>query len=353
MTGAEEPVRIRAESAYPGLAPSARVRVEGFRPHLLQHGVDLRFMPLLRPGEYEVIARPGGGVAKALTLVRTAARAARARPDDGAPLLIHRLRALTPVPATDPPSRLDFYDFDDALYLGSIAAANDRFGWVKREAKRWRTYVRRARVVIAGNDHLADQAAKHASRVVVIPSCVEPAAQPLRQHAEHDPIVVGWIGSPSTTGYLGPVLAALGRLNRDRIRCRLVLVGAAGVTEAPWIERRPWALEREAADLASFDIGVMPLPDTPWAQGKCGYKLLQYFAAGVPAVASPVGVNVRMVGDRRGLLARDVDGWVRGIAELADDVERRRELGESARAFVEEHYSYARWAPELARVLRE
>jgi glycosyltransferase involved in cell wall biosynthesis len=353
VTGVDAPQPVRAESAYPVIAPSARVRIEAFRPYLLEHGVDLSFRGLLDAAEYDAVVSPGAPLAKAATLTRSALRAARRGSDGHAPLLIHRLRALTPVPRVDPPARLDFYDFDDALYLGSTSAANDRFGWVKREAQRWHAYVTRARVVIAGNDHLAEQASRHASRVVVIPSCVEPAVQPMRKHVARDPVVVGWIGSASTAAYLTPVLSALERLNADRMRCRLVLVGAGGHFDAPWIEQRPWALEREVVDLASFDIGVMPLPDTAWARGKCGYKLLRYFAAGVPAVASPVGVNPGMVGDDRGLLARTVEEWSRALAELAADPDRRRDLGACARDFVERDYSYERWAPELAGLLRE
>jgi glycosyltransferase involved in cell wall biosynthesis len=143
-----------------------------------------------------------------------------------------------------------------------------------------------------------------------------------------------------------PVFAALGS------RVKLVVVGADTGVRAPWIEHRPWSLEREPHELAEFDIGIMPLPDTEWAKGKCGYKLLQYFSASVPAIASPVGVATEFVGSERGLLASTPEEWRSTLARLVNDAEERRERGVAARAFVERDYSYRRWAPELAELLR-
>ena len=96
----------------------------------------------------------------------------------------------------------------------------------------------------------------------------------------------------------------------------------------------------------------MPLPDDEWTRGKCGYKLLQYFAAGVPAVASPVGVNRAIVGEERGMLASSNDDWFKALEMLVRDAQARREMGSNARQFVEAKYSYERWAPELAGMLK-
>ena len=142
------------------------------------------------------------------------------------------------------------------------------------------------------------------------------------------------------------------QLNRNRLRAILVLVGADPTIRAPWIEHRPWSLVTENNDLASFDIGIMPLPDTEWARGKCGYKVLQYFAAGVPAVASPVGVTPELIGQDRGMLAASPEDWRVALEQLIADAEERGQRGAAARQFAERHYSYQRWAPELARLLR-
>ena len=128
-------------------------------------------------------------------------------------------------------------------------------------------------------------------------------------------------------------------------------MGGDSRLRARWLEHRPWSLATQNTHLASFDIGIMPLPNTDWARGKCGYKLLQYFAAGVPAVASPVGVGNELVGRERGLLATDGGEWRAALEALITDAEARRQMGINARAFVEANYSYQRWAPELASML--
>jgi glycosyltransferase involved in cell wall biosynthesis len=148
------------------------------------------------------------------------------------------------------------------------------------------------------------------------------------------------------------MLPIFARINQDLVRAKLVLVGANPQLTAPWIEHRRWSMATEADDLASFDIGIMPLPDTDWARGKCGYKILQYSAAGVPAIASPVGVAADFVADGRGLAASTADEWRAALEQLIADPVQRRERGAAARKFAERDYSYQRWAPELAGLLR-
>jgi glycosyltransferase involved in cell wall biosynthesis len=351
-------LRVTAETAYPASAASARVRLAAFAPHLLGHGVDLRYRPTLTDVEYRTISSAGGPALKALALSRAAARmiGSNVTASRDRALLIHRLRFLTPVPGFEPAMRLGAYDFDDALYLGSILPQNQGFGWLKREAAHWRAYVRRARLVIAGNAHLAARALEHARRVEVVPSCVDPAAQRIRAHGEREVVTIGWIGSRSTSDDLRVVLPVVDRLIQRGLRARLVLIGAGQLGfAAPWLEQRPWSRASEADELATLDIGIMPLPDNEWTRGKCGYKLLQYFSAGVPAVASPVGVNKQIVGGERerGLLAGTPDEWFSALEELVRDHGARGEMGTAARGFVEREFSYQRWAPELARLLRE
>ena len=104
--------------------------------------------------------------------------------------------------------------------------------------------------------------------------------------------------------------------------------------------QRPWSEATEAAEIARCDLGVMPLPDSEWARGKCALKLLQYMAAGVPVVASPVGVNADIVcHGENGLLAADGAGWEAAFRQLADDVPARTRIGEAGRATVEAGFS--------------
>lgn len=346
------PLRILGQTAYPRTAASARVRVANYVPFLADRGLELEFSPTLSAEEYRLLSSGVSPAKKAGAILRSAARAALERPPHDV-LLVHRLRLLSPFPGVDPPRRLDAYDLDDALFLGSPAEINRRFQWAKQEARRCVACLRRARLVIAGNAFLAGHARQHATRVEVIPTCVDPQRQPVRRHGPREVVTVGWIGSHTTVGYLAPVLPVMATLNRARLAARLVVVGGDTGWRESWIEHRPWSLEAEPDVLASFDVGLMPMPDTDWARGKCGYKILQYFSAGVPAIASPVGVAAELVGGgERGLPASSAKEWRVALKRLIGDAEERRERGAAARAFVEREYSYARWTPRLAELLR-
>lgn len=343
---------IAVDSAYPTITPGSRVRVVDFAPYLAAQGVDMDFRPTLTDDEYSLVTSGASPVRKARVLAGAASRLVRNRKFDPESLsFIHRLRFLLPLPGVDPPRKLDVYDFDDALFVGSIGSENHGFGKIKREAERWQSYVGRARLVIAGNAYLADRAREHAERVEVVPTCVDPSIQPLREHRDQEIVRIGWIGSRSTAAYLKHCLPMLDKLNRNGQRVELVLVGAGTPFDATWITSLPWTLESEKKILASLDIGIMPLPDDEWTRGKCGYKLLQYFAAGVPAVASPVGVNAGIVGAERGVLASTETEWLAALELLVGDTQARAQMGANARRFVEAQYSYEHWAPQLAGML--
>jgi glycosyltransferase involved in cell wall biosynthesis len=343
---------VVAQTAYPQRAASARVRLAGFAPFLGRLGVKLDYRPTLTDAQYAVVAEGRRAWPKVRPLAASMALAAR-RPaaDPESLLLVHRLRSLLPVPGVEFSPRIDVYDFDDALFaLSGGTGLGTRV--IKGEARRWARYVASAGLVIAGNDYLASAARKQARQVEVVPSCVDPGRYPVHEHRDGSAVTIGWVGSRTTSRYLDRVLPAIERLNRGELRARLLVVGGERLPGARWLEQRPWSLEREAADLAEFDMGVLPLPDNPWTRGKCGYKALQYLAAGIPVIASPVGVNARLVGADRGVLTGSEDGWYAALQQLSADAATRRQMGEAGRRFVETEYSYQRWAPELAAMLR-
>jgi glycosyltransferase involved in cell wall biosynthesis len=247
---------------------------------------------------------------------------------------------------------LDVYDFDDALFHGSISGENKAFSSLKRESGRCEAHLRSATLVLAGNEYLASYAMHRARHVEIVPSCVDPSVQPLRRHTDVDILTVGWLGSRSTAPYLQHIIPVFRAINRGGIRMKLVIVGAPRFPTEPWLEQHPWRLDTEAQMLASFDVGIMPLPDEPWARGKCGYKLVQYYAAGVPAIASPVGVNKALLRRGDGFAATSRIEWRSALEALCEDSVARRQAGLAGRALVEAEYSYQRWAPELAAMLR-
>jgi glycosyltransferase involved in cell wall biosynthesis len=214
---------------------------------------------------------------------------------------------------------------------------------------------RHARLVVAGSPHLADWArAAGARAVLMLPTVIDldryPAAAPPPPVPAARPFTVGWMGTPATRPYLDLAAGALRRLGGA---VRLEVVGAEGV-EIPGVDVtcRPWREAEEAAVLAGFDAGIMPLPDGPWERGKCGYKLIQYMAAGRPVVASPVGVNSDIVADGvNGFLAADEDGWVAALSRLAADPGRCAAMGAAGRRTVEERYCLQVTAPRLVAAL--
>ncbi len=353
MTWLRSPeVLVSAETAYPDVAPAPRVRIVEMGAHLRRFGVHIDFQPSLTNSEYGRIAAAGLSLGKVTALTRGALRSSMmTRRSGGMLTLVHRLRSLIPTPNDDAP--LDIYDFDDALYLRSPLQRDARFGGFKREAFRSIRYMRGARLVLAGNRVLADVARKHASRVEIVPSCVDPNLQETRAHRDHDVLTLGWIGSPTTSEYLQPVLDVIASLQHHRRPIRLTLMGATRSWQAPWIEHRRWSVEAERRMLTEIDIGLMPLPDDPWARGKCGYKLLRYFSASLPTIVSPVGVASDFIADGRGLTARSAADWAGAIQELGGDVALRKRIGNEARGFVEREYSYDVWAPRVAGLFRD
>ena len=116
----------------------------------------------------------------------------------------------------------------------------------------------------------------------------------------------------------------------------------------------PWNPHTEVAEMAHFDVGIMPLRDDEWSRYKCGLKLLQYMALGIPGVASPVGVNAEIIQPGiNGFLAADDDAWVSGLHALLADAPRREQMGAAARRTVEEKYSLDVNVPRLAAALEE
>jgi glycosyltransferase involved in cell wall biosynthesis len=295
----------------------------------------------------------GSPLQKLVIVARCARRVASQRPTASGELsMVHRLLSLVPIPGRDPASNVDVYDVDDALFVGSISAGNAAYRFLKRERERCDAYLSRARLVLAGNSYLAGYASRSASRVEVLPSCVDPSTQPVRAHRDVEVLTVGWLGSASTSVYLDAVIGVFESINRGAVRMKLVTVGASPLPSSPWLEQRAWSLATETTMLARFDVGIMPMPDDPWTRGKCGYKLLRYFSAGVPALGSPVGVNRALLAGGSGIAVETPAQWKAGLEEYASDWRVRQQAGASARRFVKAQYSYQRWAPELAAMLR-
>ena len=237
------------------------------------------------------------------------------------------------------------FDFDDAIMFRD--SAGRRFdSWQRR--RRLARMLRGADAVIAGNAYLAAWARRVGVDAHVIPTAVDLAPYPTTPPAGAAP-VVGWIGTRSTVMYLHAVTPALARLAARHADLRVEVV-SDGHFAAPGLPltNAPWSLAGEVEALRRFQVGIMPLPDDPWTRGKCGVKLLQYFAAGLPVVCSPVGANRDIVADGvNGYFAADVDTWVARLEALLADAALRRRLGAHGRDTVVRRFSLDIMLPRL------
>jgi glycosyltransferase involved in cell wall biosynthesis len=164
---------------------------------------------------------------------------------------------------------------------------------------------------------------------------------------------IGWIGLPYNFEYLNLIRDALRRMQAQlQMRFR-VISSHPPVLPGVNVEFRRWSLDTEVEDLQDCQLGVMPLFDDRWARGKCGLKLLQYMAMGIPVVASPVGVNKEIISDgTNGFWATSEEEWFKRLMQLCQDSPLRATMGRAGRQTVVEQYSLETWAPRLGTLYR-
>jgi glycosyltransferase involved in cell wall biosynthesis len=238
-------------------------------------------------------------------------------------------------------SRRRIFDVDDAIYVRKprrLGEAADDSPWRKRK---FAATCRWVDVVAAGNDVLAGVARASARSITILPTSIDTAVyRPTTATSADQPTIV-WIGSPENLVYLEMIRPALARLmgRYPTLKMRVICSRFPDWPEVN-IERIAWSSATEAEALAKAHIGVMPLTDDEWARGKCAFKLLQYMAAALPCVASPVGANTEAVIDGfNGFHARSADEWERHLESLIQSPELRARFGASGRAHVESRYA--------------
>ena len=342
-----------------GVAPGQRLKYEQYFPHWEANGFEIVVSPFMTRRFWNIVYKPGRFLEKALwTLWGYAKRIfdlARLPFYDGTYIflwvtpfgtsLFERLaRGL---------SRRLIYDIDDLVFLGRTSEANGFIAIFKGPAK-MHYLMKAADHVITCTPYLDQYVRKYNAKTTDISSTIDTAIyRPREDYRARGELTLGWSGSHSTSAYLmllRDVLLELGKV----LKFKLLVIGdpAFGMAGIQ-CEALPWRLESEVADLHRIDIGLYPLPDEQWVQGKSGLKALQYMALGIPTVASAVGANFRVIDDgKAGFLAHDAEEWKDNILALAQDLALRETIGRAARERVVSLFSVTANQPVYLNLLQ-
>lgn len=234
------------------------------------------------------------------------------------------------------------FDFDDAIWLPNVSQENAKWGFLKYPQKTSKI-ISLCDKIVCGNAYLEEYAQQFNKNTILIPSTIDLDYYQIDRSLREPGIVcIGWSGSGTTVPYFDEISPALLRLKQEYgDKIKFVVYGDPNYrNEALGIEGIRWSPETEVAIINSFDIGIMPIPDTEWAKGKCSMKGLQYMALGIATVMSAVGTNkVVIKPGKNGDLCTDLESWYIAIKKLIEDSNYREQLGEAGRLTVESTYS--------------
>jgi len=241
-------------------------------------------------------------------------------------------------------------DFDDAIFHQYDDHSSLLFRTILK--KKLDPLLKRSNLTICGNDYLQNWAKNHCSNTYVVPTVVDTTKYIHLKKKISKQIVIGWIGSPSTWNYVQKIKKPLNQILKTHNVTTLVVGSGNQNTPDNLFKFVDWSLESEISLIQSMDIGIMPLTEDLWSQGKCGYKLIQYMACGLPVIASPVGVNKKLVKNGvNGFLANSEEEWIEFLDLLIRDPELRSKMGAEGRKIVEKFYSLEVHGPRVSSII--
>lgn len=342
------PRKIYILAPYPfGKAPSQRFRFEQYIERFEAEGNTIEFHPFLSDSTWQSLYKDGSFFKKALGILSSFWRRFlllfTLRKADI--IFIHREASMIGPPVFEwiiakLLRKPYIYDFDDAIWLPNYSESNAKFHrlksyWKIKYISKW------AEHVSVGNAFLQEWAEKYNSNTTIIPTTIdlENVHTQKSDHAQAVPII-GWTGTHTTLHYIEEILPVLQELEKTHSFIFRVISNHPPEFELASLDYLPWNKATEITDLATFNIGVMPLNETPWSKGKCGFKALQYMALGIAPVISPVGVNTDIVSDgSNGFLCNTPEEWKTRLIELLTSPSLRQEIGEKAHQKIQSTYS--------------
>ena len=210
--------------------------------------------------------------------------------------------------------------------------------------------------VIAGNSYLADYFSRYCDNIHIVPTAIDLDRYQLRKTAPSK-FVIGWTGLACNYQYMDTIADALKSFLTDHKDAELMLL-----SNRPWqtadlpagqVRFVPWTKENETTALHEMSVGIMPLPDTKWTKGKCGFKMLQYMAAALPVIVSPVGMNRDILEKGSiGFAATSSADWYDALKTLYNDQNLQTTQGKQGRKVIEEHYNADKIAAKLANIFK-
>ncbi|HTV47914.1 MAG TPA: glycosyltransferase family 4 protein [Phycisphaerae bacterium] len=328
--------------------PSSRMRIAAYAPHLEKSGWRLRIhhfdsgIGQSSLPKTKWFGRTGHRLRRGWRTLQASSALHKLGPHQ--PIVISRELPVSKRPFLNAPNPL-ILDVDDAIYLGG-----DRTGF--------EALCRRADVIICGNQSIADAISSVTRKHVIIPTAVDTDCYSVREnHRLNGPLRIGWLGSSMSIEHtLAPMAKVFHELQQE-LKFELVVISdrpASFMKDSRWVRYLNWSPTLERTISMHIDVGIMPLENNPYQAAKCGAKLLQYMAAGLPVIATPVGVNRQIVVDGvNGYWATGPEEWRLAIRRLTEDESLRSSYGNAGRRHVIENYSIAHWAGHWVTMLNQ
>ena len=329
------------------VAPSQRFRVELFLPALEKENFRYKVLTFLDQSAWDVLYKPGKGFAKATGLLKGFCRRVihLFRSIKADYIFLHREAAPVGPPIFEWLLAKVFrkkiiHEYDDAIWI----PGGEKLSFIKKFLKAtWKVkyIIKWSYKIVGGNEFLCQYARQYNSSVIFIPTVVDTDAghHIVKNQLEGSRVVVGWTGTHTTLHNLEEMEHLLPELKKESDFDLLIISNKPPDWPVDFIFKK-WEEATEIEDLLKMHIGIMPLKQGPWFEGKCGFKLIQYHGCGIPAVASPVGVNPLItLHEKTGFIANNNEEWKKYLKQLILDTQLRVQMGKAGREHIEKNYS--------------